>query len=195
MAILVSLLVAFTLTPMMSSRLLKVGEKEKRAARARLHAPHRRILPEAVALVAGPPPGHPADLCRYFCFHLWPLSSRRTRLDSRRRSGRADSSFTLPEGTSLEKTTQTCARTWPARRGAARSCLRGSLLRMAPPITRIFSLAWCPAAKANVRTSKWPPRSAEFWAPIATSPTTCACLPCLAAKRTFPSPRSFAGRN
>ena len=105
MAILVSLLVAFTLTPMMSSRLLKVSEKEKEK---HLHGfmhriegtygrllewslAHRRII-IAICVVT--------FLSTFGFYRLvgrdWIPSDDQAELQS---------SFTLPEGTSLEKTT------------------------------------------------------------------------------------------
>ena len=58
MAILVSLLVAFTLTPMMSSRLLKLGDREKEAhAHGFLHRVEDMYLQDA-AVVAGTPRHH-----------------------------------------------------------------------------------------------------------------------------------------
>jgi hydrophobic/amphiphilic exporter-1 (mainly G- bacteria), HAE1 family len=106
MAILVSLLVAFTLTPMMSSRLLKVSNKEKEAhLHGILHSieliylkmlrwslSHRRaILIIYVVVFAS----------TYPLYHLvgrdWIPADDQSELIS---------SFTLPEGTSLEKTTK-----------------------------------------------------------------------------------------
>ncbi len=106
MAILVSLLVAFTLTPMMSSRLLKVGEKEKEQhAHGFMHhieefylmllrwsLAHRRIILIIYVLVFA---------STFGLYHLvgrdWIPADDQAELQS---------SFTLPEGTSLEKTTQ-----------------------------------------------------------------------------------------
>jgi hydrophobic/amphiphilic exporter-1 (mainly G- bacteria), HAE1 family len=106
MAILVSLLVAFTLTPMMSSRLLKVGAKEKEQhAHGFMHhieefylmllrwsLAHRRIILIIYALTFASTFGF---------YHLvgrdWIPADDQAELQS---------SFTLPEGTSLEKTTQ-----------------------------------------------------------------------------------------
>src|SRR5215813_10119106 len=107
MAIMVSLLVAFTLTPMMSSRLLKLGQNEKKA-----HSSEGFL--------------HSVEV-RYLQLLRWSLAHRRAILlicvltflstfGFYRLVGRdwipADdqseliSSYTLPEGTSLEKTTQ-----------------------------------------------------------------------------------------
>jgi HAE1 family hydrophobic/amphiphilic exporter-1 len=106
MAILVSLLVAFTLTPMMSSRLLKVGAKEKEQhAHGFMHhieefylkllrwsLAHRRIILIIYVLTFASTFGF---------YHLvgrdWIPADDQAELQS---------SFTLPEGTSLEKTTQ-----------------------------------------------------------------------------------------
>jgi hydrophobe/amphiphile efflux-1 (HAE1) family protein len=106
MAILVSLLVAFTLTPMMSSRLLKVGEKEKEQhAHGFMHhieefylmllrwsLAHRRIILIIYVLTFA---------STFGLYHLvgrdWIPADDQAELQS---------SFTLPEGTSLEKTTQ-----------------------------------------------------------------------------------------
>jgi hydrophobe/amphiphile efflux-1 (HAE1) family protein len=106
MAILVSLLVAFTLTPMMSSRLLKVGEKEKEQhAHGFMHhieefylmllrwsLAHRRAILIIYVLVFA---------STFGLYHLvgrdWIPADDQAELQS---------SFTLPEGTSLEKTTQ-----------------------------------------------------------------------------------------
>src|SRR6267154_867569 len=106
MAILVSLLVAFTLTPMMSSRFLKLSEREKKA--------HSQGFLHSVELL-------------YLRMLNWSLAHRRaiilicvvtflSTFGFYRLVGRdwipADdqseliSSFTIPEGTSLEKTTQ-----------------------------------------------------------------------------------------
>ncbi len=106
MAILVSLLVAFTLTPMMSSRLLKVGQKEKEQhAHGFMHhieefylkllrwsLAHRRIILIIYILTFA---------STFGLYHLvgrdWIPADDQAELMS---------SFTLPEGTSLEKTTQ-----------------------------------------------------------------------------------------
>ncbi len=106
MAILVSLLVAFTLTPMMSSRMLKLSEKEKEkhvhgfmhrieGAYGRLlewSLAHRRIIIVVCVLTF---------LSTFGFYRLvgrdWIPSDDQAELQS---------SFTLPEGTSLEKTTR-----------------------------------------------------------------------------------------
>ena len=106
MAILVSLLVAFTLTPMMSSRLLKVGAKEKEQhAHGFMHhieefylkllrwsLAHRRIILVIYVVTFA---------STFGLYHLvgrdWIPADDQAELMS---------SFTLPEGTSLEKTTQ-----------------------------------------------------------------------------------------
>lgn len=106
MAILVSLLVAFTLTPMMSSRLLKVDEKDKRShSQGLLHSveemymrmlrwslAHRLVL-VMICLAT--------FLSTFGLYHLvgrdWIPADDQSELQS---------SFTLPEGTSLEKTSQ-----------------------------------------------------------------------------------------
>src|SRR5579864_4805046 len=105
MAILVSLLVAFTLTPMMSSRLLKVSEKEKKAhATGILHTieqSYLRLLQWSLAhrwviilICLG------TFLSTFGLYHLvgrdWIPSDDQSELIS---------SFTLPEGTALSKTT------------------------------------------------------------------------------------------
>lgn len=105
MAILVSLLVAFTLTPMMSSRLLKVSEKEKeKHVHGFMHSiegvygrllewslAHRRII-IAICVVT--------FLSTFGLYRLvgrdWIPSDDQAELQS---------SFTLPEGTALLKTT------------------------------------------------------------------------------------------
>src|SRR5499427_1138839 len=104
MAILVSLLVAFTLTPMMSSRFLKVGEAERKYhAHGFLHKvddwylgalkwslAHRRAI--ILICVA-------TFLSTFGLYHLvgrdWIPADDQSELQS---------SFTLPEGTNLEKT-------------------------------------------------------------------------------------------
>jgi HAE1 family hydrophobic/amphiphilic exporter-1 len=109
MAILVSLLVAFTLTPMMSSRMLKLGHKEKKAhSTGFLHAvdefylktlrwslAHRRTI---VLVCVG------TFLSTFGFYHLvgrdWIPADDQSELIS---------SYTLPEGTSLEKTTKLAA--------------------------------------------------------------------------------------
>ncbi|HEY5068676.1 MAG TPA: efflux RND transporter permease subunit, partial [Candidatus Acidoferrum sp.] len=106
MAIMVSLLVAFTLTPMMSSRLLKVGAKEKEQhAHGFMHSieefylkllrwslAHRRIILVIYVVTFA---------STFGLYHLvgrdWIPADDQAELMS---------SFTLPEGTSLEKTTQ-----------------------------------------------------------------------------------------
>ena len=106
MAILVSLLVAFTLTPMMSSRFLKLSGGEKKAhSRGFLHAlevmylrmlrwslAHRRVI--ILICVA-------TFLSTFGLYHLvgrdWIPADDQSELQS---------SFTLPEGTSLAKTTE-----------------------------------------------------------------------------------------
>src|SRR6266852_1450221 len=107
MAILVSLLVAFTLTPMMSSRLLKVSEKEQKApTRGFLHRVEESYLTmlrwslahrRAIILIC--------VVTFLSTFGLYRLVGR----DWIPADDQAElmSSFTLPEGTSLEKTTQT----------------------------------------------------------------------------------------
>jgi HAE1 family hydrophobic/amphiphilic exporter-1 len=106
MAILVSLLVAFTLTPMMSSRMLKLGGHEKEVhAHGFLHRvetwylqmlqwslAHRAVIVVICVIT----------FCSTFgLYHLvgrdWIPSDDQSELQS---------SFTLPEGTSLAKTTQ-----------------------------------------------------------------------------------------
>jgi len=106
MAILVSLLVAFTLTPMMSSRLLRVNPDEKKShsqgvlqaveetymKMLRWSLAHRPVL--ATICVA-------TFLSTFGLYHLvgrdWIPADDQSELQS---------SFTLPEGTSLEKTSQ-----------------------------------------------------------------------------------------
>ena len=109
MAILVSLLVAFTLTPMMSSRILRISEKEKKAhAAGILHwieqsylrllqwsLAHRWVI--VIICVA-------TFLSTFGLYHLvgrdWIPSDDQSELIS---------SFTLPEGTALSITTQRAA--------------------------------------------------------------------------------------
>jgi hydrophobic/amphiphilic exporter-1 (mainly G- bacteria), HAE1 family len=105
MAILVSLLVAFTLTPMMSSRLLKVEEKSESHSRGFLHSveetymrmlrwslAHRGVL-VMICLAT--------FLSTFALYHLvgrdWIPADDQSELQS---------SFTLPEGTSLQKTSE-----------------------------------------------------------------------------------------
>jgi HAE1 family hydrophobic/amphiphilic exporter-1 len=106
MAILVSLLVAFTLTPMMSSRLLKLGGREKEAHnQGSLHRvetwylqmlqwslAHRAVI-VVICIVT--------FLSTFGLYHMvgrdWIPTDDQSELQS---------SFTLPEGTSLAKTTQ-----------------------------------------------------------------------------------------
>src|SRR6266446_1093258 len=107
MAILVSLLVAFTLTPMMSSRLLRLGAKEQKApTRGFLHRVEESYLTmlrwslahrRAIILIC--------VVTFLSTFGLYRLVGR----DWIPADDQAElmSSFTLPEGTSLEKTTQT----------------------------------------------------------------------------------------
>src|SRR5579862_2948582 len=107
MAILVSLLVAFTLTPMMSSRILRVSESEKKAhASGILHSieqSYLKLLQSSLAhrwviilICFG------TFLSTFGLYHLvgrdWIPSDDQSELIS---------SFTLPEGTALAKTTQT----------------------------------------------------------------------------------------
>ncbi|HET6929486.1 MAG TPA: efflux RND transporter permease subunit, partial [Candidatus Acidoferrum sp.] len=107
MAILVSLLVAFTLTPMMSSRILKLTKSETKAhsqgflhrieefylAMLRWSLDHRRAILIICVITF---------LSTFGFYHLvgrdWIPADDQSELIS---------SFTLPEGTSLEKTTQT----------------------------------------------------------------------------------------
>jgi len=106
MAILVSLLVAFTLTPMMSSRLLRISDREKeehsRGSLQRVESwylnmlrwslVHRRAI-IAICVVT--------FLSTFGLYHLvgrdWIPADDQSELQS---------SFTLPEGTSLAKTTE-----------------------------------------------------------------------------------------
>src|SRR5690349_18490546 len=104
MAILVSLLVAFTLTPMMSSRLLKVTEREKEQhARGFLHKVDNWYIGAlkwslahrgAIILICVA-----TFLSTFGLYHLvgrdWIPADDQSELQS---------SFTLPEGTNLEKT-------------------------------------------------------------------------------------------
>ncbi|HEX8879208.1 MAG TPA: efflux RND transporter permease subunit, partial [Candidatus Acidoferrum sp.] len=105
MAIMVSLLVAFTLTPMMSSRMLRLGGREKKAhSEGLLHSvdqfylktldwalAHRRTIVAMCVLTF---------LSTFGFYHLvgrdWIPADDQSELIS---------SYTLPEGTSLEKTT------------------------------------------------------------------------------------------
>ncbi len=106
MAILVSLLVAFTLTPMMSSRLLKLNEREKEAhAHGFLHrvetaylkmlhwSLQHRLAIMVICVVT--------FLSTFALYHVvgrdWIPADDQSELQS---------SFTLPEGTSLAKTTE-----------------------------------------------------------------------------------------
>ena len=109
MAIMVSLLVAFTLTPMMSSRMLKLGGREKKAhSEGFLHSveafylrslqwslAHRRTILVICVLTF---------LSTFGFYHLvgrdWIPADDQSELIS---------SYTLPEGTSLEKTTKLAA--------------------------------------------------------------------------------------
>jgi len=104
MAILVSLLVAFTLTPMMSSRLLKVDERTRKSdSRGFLHAVEERYtkmlrwsLDHRLAMVAI------CILTFLSTFGLYRLVGRDwIPADDQ---SELQSSFTLPEGTSLDKT-------------------------------------------------------------------------------------------
>ena len=106
MAIMVSLLVGFTLTPMMSSRLLKLGKREKEAhTHGFLHLVEETYLKllrwslahrRAIIFV-----GLGVFLSTFGLYHLvgrdWIPADDQAELQS---------SFTLPEGTSLEKTMQ-----------------------------------------------------------------------------------------
>jgi HAE1 family hydrophobic/amphiphilic exporter-1 len=106
MAILVSLLVAFTLTPMMSSRLLKLGGREKEAhTRGFLHRVETRYLQMLRWSLAHR--GTIVVICvvtflsTFGLYHMvgrdWIPTDDQSELQS---------SFTLPEGTSLAKTVQ-----------------------------------------------------------------------------------------
>ena len=86
MAILVSLLVAFTLTPMMSSRFLKLDGSEKKSHSGGFLHKVEAVLHADVALVACASASHHFDLRRDVSFDVWFLPPRGTRLDSRRRS-------------------------------------------------------------------------------------------------------------
>jgi hydrophobic/amphiphilic exporter-1 (mainly G- bacteria), HAE1 family len=106
MAILVSLLVAFTLTPMMSSRLLKLGGREKEAhTHGFLHRVETRYLQMLRWSLAHR--GTIVVICvvtflsTFGLYHMvgrdWIPTDDQSELQS---------SFTLPEGTSLAKTVQ-----------------------------------------------------------------------------------------
>jgi HAE1 family hydrophobic/amphiphilic exporter-1 len=106
MAILVSLLVAFTLTPMMSSRLLKLGGQEKEAhSQGFLHRVENRYLQMLRWSLAHR--GTIVVICivtflsTFGLYHMvgrdWIPTDDQSELQS---------SFTLPEGTSLAKTVQ-----------------------------------------------------------------------------------------
>ena len=194
MAILVSLLVAFTLTPMMSSRLLKVSEQRKRRTCPRLSAPrgefylallrwslaHRRaILVICVVTFSS----------TFALYHLvgrdWIPADDQSELMS---------SFTLPEGTSLDKTTQMATDMAAQSRSHSRSRVRRSPHARPDQSRASLHRSRAPHASASALTQQMAPTSAECSAAIATSPITCACLRCSAAKSISPSPRSFAGR-
>ena len=106
MAILVSLLVAFTLTPMMSSRLLRVDEKSKKShSHGFLHSVEETYIRMLRWSLAHRPVLVMICLATFFStfglYHLvgrdWIPADDQSELQS---------SFTLPEGTSLEKTKQ-----------------------------------------------------------------------------------------
>jgi len=143
MAILVSLLVAFTLTPMMSSRFLKLSERAKESALPGfLHAvellylrmlnwslAHRR----AIILIC--------VVTFLSTFGFYP--PRGTRLIPADDQSELISSFTLPEGTRLLKTTEIAQGICGARRGISGSCFPCKPSRMGRRITRICSSGWC----------------------------------------------------
>jgi HAE1 family hydrophobic/amphiphilic exporter-1 len=106
MAILVSLLVAFTLTPMMSSRMLKLGGREKKAhSEGVLHSVEQYYLRMLRWSLAHRPAILVICLLTFLStfgfYHLvgrdWIPADDQSELIS---------SYTLPEGTSLEKTTK-----------------------------------------------------------------------------------------
>jgi HAE1 family hydrophobic/amphiphilic exporter-1 len=105
MAILVSLVVAFTLTPMMSSRLLKVGEGRKES---QTHAVLHRVEASYLQMLRWSLAHRPAILgicvvTFLSTFGLYRLVGRDwIPADDQ---SELQSSFTLPEGTSLAKTT------------------------------------------------------------------------------------------
>ena len=195
MAILVSLLVAFTLTPMMSSRLLKVDEKEKEAARPRLlHRVEECYLKHA-ALVTGAPAHHCGDLRGDVSLHFRPVSPRRTRLDSRRRSIRAAEFL------------HACRKAPPGEdhaNGHGHGCAKSRRCRK---FRSCRAYTHGPTNHAHLfiglvprnQRKRTPRADGDEGArhsrrTIATSPTTCACLRCSAAKFISRSPPSFAGR-
>ena len=84
MAILVSLLVAFTLTPMMSSRLLKLDEKSKQAHVSGVLKSMEDSYLNMLRWSLDHRGDHHVDLHRDFSFDIRFVSPGRTRLDSRR---------------------------------------------------------------------------------------------------------------
>jgi hydrophobic/amphiphilic exporter-1 (mainly G- bacteria), HAE1 family len=106
MAILVSLLVAFTLTPMMSSRLLRVNESDRKShSQGFLHSVEEHYMRMLRWSLAHRPVLVMICLATFLStfgfYHLvgrdWIPADDQSELQS---------SFTLPEGTSLEKTSQ-----------------------------------------------------------------------------------------
>ncbi len=157
MAIMVSLLVAFTLTPMMSSRMLKLGGGEKKAHSAGfLHSveafylkslhwslAHRRAILLICVLTF---------LSTFGFYRLvgrdWIPADDQSELIS---------SYTLPEGTSLEKTTQLASEI--SERVVA-----------LPEVALVQSFTHGPTNHAHLLrlTCRRPPRFAKYWRHITT---------------------------
>ncbi len=194
MAILVSLLVAFTLTPMMSSRLLKLGGREKEAhTHGFLHRVETWYLQMLRWSLAHR--GVIVMICvATFLSTFGLVPPGRTRLDSHRRPiGAAEFFYAARKAPAWQRQ----CRWLPTWRTVSRPCRRFPLcrpIRTGRPTTRICLSDWCRAGSASSLTSRWRPRCAPFWRSITMPPTTCACLRCWAAKSIFRSPPSFAGR-
>ncbi len=150
MAILVSLLVAFTLTPMMSSRLLRVDEREQEIARSGIFALGGRDLHEDAALVARASTDPGDDLYRrHFSPHSACIISWDETGFPADDQSELQSSFTLPEGTSLEKTSQMASDMAQPYFGPAGSGVCADATPTGRPITRTFLLGLCRAANAS----------------------------------------------
>src|SRR5215467_910853 len=167
MAIMVSLLVAFTLTPMMSSRILRVSEHEKKVrATGVLH----RLEQSYIVLL------------QWSLAHRWVIvvicvATFLSTFGFYRLVGRdwipADdqseliSSYTLPEGTSLEKTTKLATEIAERVEALPEVALVQSFTHGPTNHAHLLSCS-CRGASESAVTCRWPRKFAKSWPTITT---------------------------
>ena len=193
MAILVSLLVAFTLTPMMSSRLLKLGGRREGSAHPWISPSRGNIVLADAAVVAGPSRRDHRDLRCHLSLDLWAVPPGRARLDSDRRPIGVAEFFHTPRRNQPGEDHADRDGHGAAYLGHAGGSLCADVhARADQPCAPLHRTG--PARAAQVHTSADGDQGARHSrGSITMSPITCACLRCSAAKSIFRSPRSFAG--